>query len=76
MQIVQESPERVVLRVVKDSTADARTDERLLEEMRRALGAGLRFEIEPRSTLQQDANGKYRFAVCNIAGGREGEFRG
>lgn len=66
LQIVQESRERIVLNVVPDSGFDAAAEAELVGEMRRAMGEGIDFEVRRLTRLEQERNGKYRFAICRV----------
>lgn len=67
LQIVQNTSEDVLLNVVPDEDYDSRTEESLLREMRAALGEGIAITIHKSERIQQEANGKYRFAICRIS---------
>jgi len=65
LQIVQDRRDRVLLNVVPDDRYDPSSEKALLKEMAAALGR-LTFDVHKRDRLDQDRNGKYRFAVCRV----------
>jgi phenylacetate-CoA ligase len=66
LQIIQETPEHVRLNVVPDPGYGPTSERALLNEMRTALGEGIRFSIHLVTRVQQEKNGKYRFAICRV----------
>lgn len=66
LQIIQEKPDRVRLNVVPDADWNAAGEEKLLSAMREALGEGIEFDLRRVTALEQEKNGKYRFAICRV----------
>lgn len=67
MQLVQDEPERVVANVVRGKDYDAETERQLVSALQGYLGGdGMAVEVNPCPTIPQEANGKYRFAICRV----------
>ncbi len=66
MQFVQNERGRLRVNVVQDNRYTEQTETDLTATLRQTLGATLRVEIAIVDRIQQEANGKYRFAICNI----------
>ncbi|MEZ4387911.1 MAG: phenylacetate--CoA ligase family protein [Candidatus Krumholzibacteriia bacterium] len=67
MQLVQDEPDRVVANVVKGRSYDADTERQLVAALQGYLGGdGMRVDVVPCERIAQEANGKYRFAICRV----------
>lgn len=66
MQIVQEERGSVRVNVVGDGRYNGETEAALAAELKRVLGEEVRIDIHRAERLQQDRNGKYRFAICRL----------
>jgi phenylacetate-CoA ligase len=66
MQLVQDDPLRVQVRVVKDSDFTQSSQQRLREELQAVFGAKMTIEIHAVKTLERTQSGKYRFAIRNV----------
>jgi phenylacetate-CoA ligase len=66
LQIIQEKIDEVVLNVVGDEAYSPETERALLREMRVALGDGVQLRIARISRIEQERNGKYRFAISKV----------
>jgi phenylacetate-CoA ligase len=63
-QIVQTSPEKIILRVVPDRARYASRDaDKIVEEMRKRLGQIVRIDVEEVQSIPRSANGKMRPVV-------------
>lgn len=69
LQIVQESRDEIRLNVVPDARYTPETEKALLDELRAALGSEILYTLNRVSRLEQERNGKYRFAICKVAYG-------
>jgi len=65
MQIIQENVGELVINVVPDEKFTPESEARLEAEMRRAFGE-VKVRINKGDRLQQEKNGKYRFAICRV----------
>jgi phenylacetate-CoA ligase len=66
MQIVQDRPEELLINIVADEKFSSDTESRLKAEMRRAFG-DVSVTIHKGDKLEQEKNGKFRFAICRVA---------
>ncbi len=67
MQLVQDEPGRVVVNVVRGRSYDAETERQLVSALQGYLGGdGMRVDVAPCERIAQEANGKYRFAICRV----------
>jgi len=66
MQLVQDDPRAVRVRVVRDATYSPAADLRLRQEFQAAFGADMAIQVEYVPALDRTAAGKYRFAICNV----------
>ena len=66
MQIVQDRAEELLVNIVPDEKFSEETERRLVDEMRRAFGA-VAVTVNHGDRLPQEANGKYRFAICRVS---------
>jgi phenylacetate-CoA ligase len=65
MQIVQHDRQNVTVRCVfAMGVSLADVSGRIVVAMRQALGAGVQVNVQVVSSLVQEANGKYRFSIC------------
>jgi hypothetical protein len=62
---VQDTPERVTVRIVPDDRFDPMQIEGL-REMVKAHVAGWEMEIEITDAIERTGSGKYRFLICNV----------
>jgi hypothetical protein len=65
-QLVQEAPDRVVLRVVADSEPPAADLERLHRSVLEKLGPGAAFRIERIDEIERARSGKWRVCVSLV----------
>jgi hypothetical protein len=65
-QVVQERPDRIVLRVVPSGRPVGDGVQRVLAEVRAALGAGIEFDVVFVDELERLAGGKYRLALSLV----------
>jgi phenylacetate-CoA ligase len=73
-QIVQPALDRLVVKLVVDSTFSARHREQLLYEFRKRTGSDMRIELEVVPEIPREPNGKFR-AVVSLLPPRQGEVR-
>ena len=66
-QIVQNSQEEVILRVVRDNRYTNKDEEHVLRQTRLRLGGHINIHIEYVDDIARTSNGKFRFIVSNIA---------
>ena len=66
MQIIQDRVDELEINIVPDQNFTPETERRLIDEMRRAFGQ-VAVIIKSGDQLQQEKNGKYRFAICRVA---------
>lgn len=66
MQLVQDEPRAVRVRVVRDPAFTEAADRRLRQEFEAAFGPAMTIQVEYVPALDQTAAGKYRFAICNV----------
>ncbi len=66
MQIIQDNVGELVINIVADDKFTDETERRLTAEMERAFG-DVKVRINRGDKLQQEKNGKYRFAICRVA---------
>jgi phenylacetate-CoA ligase len=66
LQIIQEARDQVRLNVVPDGQYGPASEKRLLDEMRAAMGEGISFSVHVVTRVEQERNGKYRFAICRV----------
>jgi phenylacetate-CoA ligase len=66
LQIVQDVPGAVRLNVVPDDQYGPAAEKRLVQEIKRVLGPEMRVAVNRRPRLDQERNGKYRFAICRV----------
>lgn len=65
-QIVQTSPERVVVRIVPRPTYTSGHSERLVRELEERLGAGVLIEVQMVDRLETSANGKFKWVISEV----------
>lgn len=63
LQLVQETPEKLIAYVVKGTGASEQTATALIGALTADLGEGLQFEVREVARIPQEKNGKYRFAI-------------
>jgi phenylacetate-CoA ligase len=66
LQIVQPSPEEIVLNVVRAPDFSAASEAQLLAEFRSVFGGGISFRTQFLERMPQERSGKYRFSICQI----------
>jgi phenylacetate-CoA ligase len=66
MQLVQDSRDAVQVNLVRDDDYDQESEDRLALRLTEALGAEVDIIVKPVAEIAQDANGKYRFAICRV----------
>jgi len=67
LQLVQDEPGRVVANVVPGRGYDAEVEGRLVAALQDYLGGpGMQVDVELCERIAQEANGKYRFAICRL----------
>lgn len=64
LQLVQDRIGHVTANVVGDARFGTATQEALIAELRLSLGPALEVSVVSGESLVQEANGKYRFAIC------------
>jgi phenylacetate-CoA ligase len=64
-QVVQDTPERVTVRIVPDAGFDPGQIDGL-REMVKAHGAGWEMDVAITDTIERTGSGKYRFLICNV----------
>jgi phenylacetate-CoA ligase len=65
-QIVQEEPDRVVVKIVPDERFSDDDAARLQSALRQRLGAGMRIEIEVVQSIPRTAAGKFRWVISKV----------
>jgi phenylacetate-CoA ligase len=66
LQVVQPSPEEILLNVVRARDFTPATEQALLAEFRAVFGAGISIRADYMDRIPQERSGKYRFAICRI----------
>jgi phenylacetate-CoA ligase len=66
-QVVQETLDKVVLRVVPEAKLSSVERQELMQNAQGALGAGIQIAIESVDEIPPLASGKYRYVVSNVA---------
>jgi len=67
MQLVQDEEHLVRANVVRGQSYDEATEQQLVEALQGYLGGdGMTIEVAPCERIAQEANGKYRFAICRV----------
>lgn len=67
MQLVQDEEHLVRANVVRGQSYDEATEQQLVEALQGYLGGdGMTIEVAPCERIVQEANGKYRFAICRV----------
>jgi phenylacetate-CoA ligase len=66
MQIVQESLDQIILRIVPGETYQRTTEIRLIEYFKEIFGESVNIEIDTVSFIQAESSGKYRFTICKV----------
>jgi phenylacetate-CoA ligase len=66
MQIVQETLDRIVLNVVKDTNWTDATRNLLVDEFKASVGAHNDVDIEFLASIPQERSGKFRFAISKV----------
>lgn len=66
MQIIQESLDRIVLKVVKNTDFSEVNSEKLLKEFSYIFGRDVNIEITFVNDIPPEPSGKYRFSISNI----------
>jgi phenylacetate-CoA ligase len=62
-QIIQRSPEEVVIKVVPEAGYSPVEERRLIDAMTTRLGQGMRVTVEPVADIPRTAAGKYRWVI-------------
>jgi len=75
-QLVQESLDRFVLRVVTEAEPPAGDVERILLWVREKLGPRATFVLEPVDEVERARSGKWRVCVSRVAGAPPGQLHG
>jgi phenylacetate-CoA ligase len=68
VQLIQESIDRFVLRVVPDAAFTGEVRHQLVGYFETTF-PGARIDVELVPTIARESNGKFRFAICKVAGG-------
>lgn len=74
MQIVQDRVQELVINVVPDGDYSPGSEQLLRDEMARVFG-GVAITIRTGDRLEQERNGKYRFAICRVPSAYQGAAR-
>lgn len=67
VQLVQESRDRLLLRIVPDEKFNAESQEKVSRLSREMFGQGMRTEVELTERILQEPSGKYRFCISPVA---------
>ena len=62
--MIQDVVNRIVINVVPGAGYGEASAKTLEKAFRDAMGPGIEFEVRSVTTLHQEKNGKYRFAIC------------
>jgi phenylacetate-CoA ligase len=65
-QIIQETPDTLVVRIVRRAEYSARDTERVNCSLRERVGERMRFQLEFVEWIPRGANGKFRFVVSKV----------
>ncbi|MBN1493552.1 MAG: phenylacetate--CoA ligase family protein [Candidatus Omnitrophica bacterium] len=65
MQIIQDKIDCLIVKIVHGDAYSSITNQRLIDELA-AVFQGVKIDILTVEKIDQDKNGKYRFAVCNL----------
>jgi phenylacetate-CoA ligase len=66
LQVVQDSLDEVVLKVVRAPDFNAATERALVSEFRAIFGPGINIRAEYVDHIPQERSGKYRFSICRV----------
>jgi len=67
VQIVQESLEELVIRLVPDETFNATSRRQIADLVEETFGPTMRYAVELVEAIPQEASGKYRFCISKVA---------
>lgn len=67
VQIVQENERFLRLRIVPDDDFGPDSEWQIAELVRDTFGPEMDYEVEPVASIPQEASGKYRFCISNVA---------
>jgi phenylacetate-CoA ligase len=65
-QIIQETPEKVLMRYVYSQELNAETRQTIIERLRARLGA-VEVSLEQVDEIPRSSNGKFRAVICNLS---------
>jgi phenylacetate-CoA ligase len=66
-QVVQETLDKVVLRVVPEAKLSSVERQELMQSAQGALGPGIHVAVESVDEIRPLASGKYRYVISNVA---------
>ena len=66
-QVVQETVDRVVVRIVPETSMSVEERRRVSQKVQAVLGAGVEITIDCVDTITPSASGKYRYVISNVA---------
>jgi phenylacetate-CoA ligase len=66
MQIIQESMEKITLRVVPGENYQVATEKELVEYFRQLFGESVSIDTEITRSITPEQSGKYRFSICRV----------
>jgi len=66
MQMVQDAPLELLVRLVPGQDYGEDTEAELRERLGKALGDGFAFSVEIVEEIPRETSGKYRFSICNV----------
>lgn len=66
MQLIQESLDEIVVKIVRDADYNKETENGLIAELKSSVGDHNVIQIEFVEKIPQEASGKYRFAVSKV----------
>lgn len=66
MQLVQETPNEIIINRVKGKDFTTTTDSELIQELREVFDNSITLTIKDVEKIPQEKSGKYRFSICKI----------
>ncbi|MFH2060871.1 MAG: phenylacetate--CoA ligase family protein [Pseudomonadota bacterium] len=66
MQIIQETCDKITLKIVEDSSFNEQSRKELFSEFKKVFGDDLILTIKSVNTIPQERSGKYRFSITKV----------
>jgi phenylacetate-CoA ligase len=65
-QIIQESPDHILIKIVRGPDYNSNDSEKLLTEFKKRLGDGMKFELEFVEFISRTSAGKLRWVISKV----------